>query len=466
MTEAAAGQRRRILVAEDDDAARVLITKYLESKGHTVTAVPDGQAVMDALAGDEEFELLILDVMMPKLSGFDVLERARKQGFTLPIIMATAAANPADVVRALSLGADDYVTKPYSFPVLLARIELRMRPRPAVPQPPPPPPLPQEESFHLAPDDVEMIEDAGAGSSGEGLLARLKSIAGKLRNRSAPKVEELKEGTVLAGRYQVGRRIGLGGFGAVYRARHIDLAQDVALKVLHSGASSDSVEAFRREAQNCCRVRHPNAVRVFDFGLLPQGSAFLAMELLEGPTLEYVLAKVGKLPLERAVPIVRSVLGALGAVHKQGLVHRDVKPGNVLLHSEDERQVPRLLDFGIAADVDDPGDRGNVVAGSASYISPERWKGMPYDGRADIYACGVMLFRMLTGALPFDLASEDYEKVALWHVHQAPPAPSSKVGGLPRQVDELMAKLLAKDPAARPNAAEADSLLMKSFIFS
>jgi CheY-like chemotaxis protein len=451
----------RILVAEDDESARVMISKYLESKGHQVTSVGDGQAVMDALGSSEVFDLLILDVMMPKLSGYDVLKQAREQGHTLPIIMATAASNPEDVVRALGLGADDYVTKPYSFPVLLARIDLRMRPRPSAPQPPP---LPADDSFHVDADDLQELPEPP--TTEQGIMARLKSVAAKLKSRPPATVAELAEGSTLASRYQIGKRIGLGGFGTVYRARHIDLAQDVAIKVLHAGAGPAAVDAFRREAQNCCRVRHPNAVRVFDFGLLPQGSAFLAMELLEGPTLEYVLAKAGKLPMDRAVPVVRAVLGALGAAHKQGLVHRDVKPGNVLLHSEDERQVPRLLDFGIATDIDDPGDRGNVVAGSAGYISPERWKGQPYDGRADIYACGVMLFRVLTGAMPFEIPSEDFEKVALWHLNEQPPPVSSKVRGLPSSVDELVAKMLAKDPGQRPNAGDADAALMKSFIFS
>ncbi len=110
----------------------------------------------------------------------------------------------------------------------------------------------------------------------------------------------------------------------------------MALKVLTANSEEGMVDAFRREAQSACRVRHPNAVRVFDFGLIPGGSAFLVMEMLEGPTLDRILADQGPMRLHAAAPIMRAVLSALGAVHKQGLVHRDVKPANVILHTEDE----------------------------------------------------------------------------------------------------------------------------------
>jgi putative nucleotidyltransferase with HDIG domain len=132
MVEPAGSEARTILVAEDDEAARTLLTRYLQGKGYTVRAVEDGQYALDELGTSTDIDLVILDNMMPRLSGFDVLERVRARGDTTPIIMATAAASAPDIVKALSLGADDYVTKPYLFPVLLARVELRMRPRPTV----------------------------------------------------------------------------------------------------------------------------------------------------------------------------------------------------------------------------------------------------------------------------------------------------------------------------------------------
>jgi len=149
--------QRKVLLAEDDDAARVMLGKYLEKHRYKVTQVSDGKQALAALTQPNDFDLVILDVMMPGLTGFDVLEKVRASGSTVPIVMATAAASNADVVKALKLGADDYVTKPYSFDVLEARMEARMRTRPSAPPPPAPPPPPQRR------------EAAGAG-----FLDRLK----------------------------------------------------------------------------------------------------------------------------------------------------------------------------------------------------------------------------------------------------------------------------------------------------
>jgi serine/threonine-protein kinase len=177
------------------------------------------------------------------------------------------------------------------------------------------------------------------------------------------------------------------------------------------------------------------------------------MELLEGPTLEHEL-KRGQLPLERTVTVMRAILAALAAAHRQNLVHRDVKPQNVVLHVEDGRELPKLLDFGIAKMLDDAGDSGAVILGSAAYIAPERLRGEPYDGRADVYATGVMLHRMLTGRFPFDIALDDFENLALWHLHKAP----QPTGAAPA-VEKLVRLLLEKDPRKRPDASEAGALV-------
>ena len=426
---------RHVLVAEDDDESRVLLEKHLKSRGYQVTGVPDGELALAAVRSHPDFDAVILDVMMPRRSGLDVLRALRGEGHTLPIIMATAAAAPADIVAALDAGADDYVTKPFSFPVLLARLEARMRTRPT-PKPPPRPAAPPAQQTE------------------EGFIARLKGLAARFKPAPRP---ELQPGVALGGRYTVSGRLGSGAFGTVYQARHIDLQQDVAVKVLTRAGEHGSIDALRSEAQKACQIRHPNAVRVFDFGLLPPSSAFLVMERLEGQTLDQAVKQQGTLGPDVVLPAVRGVLGALAAMHKQGLVHRDVKPANVLLHREQERQVPKLIDFGAARSLDEP-EEDDGLMGSPGYMSPERIRGDHYNGRSDVYACGVMLFRLLAGQLPMPGDTNDLDNVARWHLTGKVPS-LALVPGLPPGIDTLLHRLLAKNQDERPAADVAQSLV-------
>jgi eukaryotic-like serine/threonine-protein kinase len=230
------------------------------------------------------------------------------------------------------------------------------------------------------------------------------------------------------------------------------------VKVLTRSGEHGSIDALRDEAQRACRVRHPNAVRILDFGLLPPRSAFLVMELLEGPTLDVALKRAGQLRVDVAVSHVRGVLGALAMMHKQGLVHRDVKPANVLLHRERDAEVPKLLDFGTARALDDPDDEPEGIVGSIAYVCPERLSGAGYDGKADVYSCGVMLYKLLTGELPME-ELRDPDSIAKWHLEATPPAPSQQLPGLSREVDALVLKLMAKKARERPSADEAESLI-------
>ncbi len=426
--------RRHVLVAEDDDGSLSLLEKNLSSRGFAVTAVTDGELALAALKTHGDFDAVILDVMMPRRSGLDVLKSLRADGHTLPIIMATAAAAPEDIVAALEAGADDYITKPFSFPVLLARLEARLRTRPPAPKPPRPPPPPL---------------------SNDGLVARIKSLASRIR--ATPQVE-LKDGTELGGRYTVLGRLGAGAFGTVYKARHVDLRQDVAVKVLTRASERGSIDALRKEAQSACQVRHPNAVRVFDFGLLPPspahraGAAFLVMELLDGQTLDAAVKQRGRLGTDLVLPAVRGVLGALAVMHRQGLVHRDVKPANVLMHRERGGEVPKLIDFGTAHALDEP-EEEDAIMGSPAYVSPERIRGDAYDGKADVYACGIMLYRLVVGDLPISGDTHDLDNIARWHLTgSAPPLGDAKLDG-------LLKRLLARNPVERPSAEEAESLV-------
>jgi serine/threonine protein kinase len=346
--------------------------------------------------------------------------------------MATAASSPTDIVAALDGGADDYVTKPFNFPVLIARLEARMRMKPA--------PAPKTEPRPPAPT----------------LVGRFKALLSK---PAAQPALALRAGDLLGDRYSVEGPLGSGAFGTVYRARHVDLDQSVAVKVLTRTGPHGTIEALRDEAQRACRVRHPNAVRVLDFGLLPPRSAFLVMELLEGPTLEVALKRAGQMTEQAATTIIRDVLGALAAMHKLALVHRDVKPANVLLHRERDLEIAKLLDFGTARAEDDRDDESEGMLGSLAYMSPERLRGDDYDGKADVYSCGITLYKLLTGALPMDVDLKDLDAIARWHVDVPAPPPSAMRDELSAEIDDLVLKLLVKDPAARPDAEGAQRLI-------
>lgn len=238
----------------------------------------------------------------------------------------------------------------------------------------------------------------------------------------------------------------------VYRAFDRRLDRVVALKVMHAhlAESSDFVARFRREARAAARLSNPGVVSVYDQGSL-EGVAYLVMEFVEGPTLRNLIA-AGPLSVSEALTLTSQVLHPLAAAHRAGLVHRDVKPENVLLPADGS--VAKVADFGLARAVTETTQTttGNVL-GTAAYLAPELITSGESSARADIFSVGVILYEMLTGVPPF--RGETPIHIAFCNVHQDVPAPSKVVEGLPELVDELVAKLTARDPSARPGDADA-----------
>jgi serine/threonine-protein kinase len=215
-------------------------------------------------------------------------------------------------------------------------------------------------------------------------------------------------GTVLAGRYRIVQKLGEGAMGAVYIGEHLRIGRRDAIKVLRDSLSADpeAMARFARGARNVSLIQHPNVCTVYDFGDLEDGRRFMAMELVPGETLQDLLQREGRLPAARAVSIAVQIAGALQAAHDAGIVHRDLKPGNVMVSpGRGGADVVKVVDFDIAKGSSDgaPGDvtRLGFVIGTPEYMSPEQLLGMPLDGRSDVYSLGVVLFRMLAGALPF-----------------------------------------------------------------
>lgn len=258
-------------------------------------------------------------------------------------------------------------------------------------------------------------------------------------------------GQVLDGRYRVEARIAVGGMATVYRAVDTRLDRVLALKVMHPALATDAtfVERFIREAKSVARLDHPNVVQVFDQGA--EGAyVYLAMEYIAGCTLRDVLRERGALRPRAALDILESVLAALGAAHRAGFVHRDMKPENVLIG--DDGRV-KVADFGLVRAVNTVTSTTGAVLGTVSYLAPEQIEHGTADPRVDVYACGVVLYEMLTGAKPHD---GDSPAVVLYkHLHEDVPPPSAAVPGMAYELDELTASATARDPEIRPHDAVA-----------
>ncbi|WP_338898750.1 Stk1 family PASTA domain-containing Ser/Thr kinase [Streptomyces sp. TG1A-60] len=258
-------------------------------------------------------------------------------------------------------------------------------------------------------------------------------------------------GQVLDGRYRVEARIAVGGMATVYRTVDTRLDRVLALKVMHPTLAADGtfVERFIREARSVARLSHPNVVGVYDQGT--DGSyVYLAMEYVAGCTLRDVLRERGALQPRAALDILEPVLAALGAAHRAGFVHRDMKPENVLIG--DDGRV-KVADFGLVRAVDTVTSTTGAVLGTVAYLAPEQLEHGTTDTRVDVYACGVMLYEMLTGGKPH---GGDSPAQVLYHaLHDDVPPPSAAVPGLPYELDELVAWATARNPELRPYDAVA-----------
>ncbi|MBV2152864.1 protein kinase [Kitasatospora sp. SUK 42] len=265
------------------------------------------------------------------------------------------------------------------------------------------------------------------------------------------------------GRYVLQRLLGEGGMASVHLAYDSVLGRPVALKSMHSelGRDESFKERFRREAQAVARLEHPNIVTVYDSGedVAPDGSGtpYIVMQLIDGKGLREAIneavAEYGAMPTEEALRVVVGVLNALEASHDMGLVHRDIKPGNVMF---DRKGNVKVMDFGIARALESgvtSMTQTGMVVGTPQYLSPEQALGKPVDARSDLYSVGVMLFEMLTGQLVFD--GDSAFSIAYKHVQEEPPAPSGLNRSITPAVDAFVAQALRKDPAHRFQSAAA-----------
>lgn len=266
-------------------------------------------------------------------------------------------------------------------------------------------------------------------------------------------------GQVLDLKYRIEEHLGSGAMGNVFRARHVKLPRSYAVKLLHPRLLSDPKlrQRFAREAELAGRLSHPNVIGVLDVGEV-DGVAFIVMELASGPTLAELL---GQAPFDalRACRLIRQLCAGLEHAHTQGLIHRDLKPDNVIVEQRDGDEIVRIADFGIAILRESiaSSDRlttGGIVLGTPQYMAPEMAAGFTFDHRADLFALGVICYEMLTGKLPFDGSGVD---IVHAYASEAVPAMAERVPGLAVEplLEELTRSLLARHPADRPATAGA-----------
>jgi serine/threonine-protein kinase len=268
-------------------------------------------------------------------------------------------------------------------------------------------------------------------------------------------------GTVVDNKYRIEGPVGSGGMGQVYRATQLNLERTVALKVMRGDYVSDPsmAERFKREALAAGRLNHPNIVTVYDFGIVPDVGAYMAMELLEGRTLRQELVNRGRLDFSTAVSIMKQICSAVNAAHEQGVIHRDLKPANIFISPSTDGGPPRvkILDFGVAKlrndgaiDATELTATGAVI-GTPVYMSPEQCVGEEIDPRSDIYALGCVFFEIVAGRPPFTGATSS--ALVVQHASEAPPKPSAFLPGIPAGLENALLRALAKSPADRYQTA-------------
>jgi beta-lactam-binding protein with PASTA domain/tRNA A-37 threonylcarbamoyl transferase component Bud32 len=266
-------------------------------------------------------------------------------------------------------------------------------------------------------------------------------------------VQRVEPDTIIDGRYRVLRRLGSGGMADVYCAEDQQLGRKVALKVLYRRFAEDQqfVERFRREASAAAGLQHPSIVGIFDRGEW-DGTYYIAMEFIEGRSLKEIIRGRGPAPPDAATDIAVQILRALRFAHRRGVVHRDIKPHNVLI--DDEGRV-KVADFGIArAGASDMTETGSIM-GTAQYLSPEQAQGRPVDARSDLYSVGIVLYEMLTGRVPFD--AESAVTVALMQVSSEAVPPSELNPAIPPALEAVVLRAMAKEPERR--FADADEFI-------
>ncbi len=425
--------KQKILIIEDEPGISLPVKDELESEGFQVQVAEDGPTGLRSALEDFP-DLVVLDLMLPGINGLDICRELRQKQIDIPIIMLTAKSQEIDRVVGLEIGADDYVTKPFSLRELLARVRVRLR------------------------NHSQNRRDARSRVSTGGsnwLPEHLYDVVGRTVSH-----------------YRVFEKLGSGGMGVVYKAEDLRLERIVALKFLRfpvetpelvspQSRKGPSVETrysaslqererarqrqrFIHEAKFASALDHPHIGTIYEIDEADDGQLFIAMAYYKGETLKEKIHR-GPLPQQEAIEVAIQVAEGLAAAHMRGIVHRDIKPSN-LIHTAEG--VVKILDFGLAKPADVTGlTLTGAIIGTPAYISPEQARGDTVDHRTDIWSLGVVLYEMLTGQRPFD--SDSGQAVLYSILSKRPPPLSDLRPEVPERLEQVVERALAKCPSAR-----------------
>jgi CheY-like chemotaxis protein len=479
------GDRPRVLVVDDEAGNRDLLRRRLEREGYAVLSADGGREAL-AVVAREPVDVILLDMLMPDLDGLAVLGRLKDDPATrdLPVIVISALDDLQAIARSLEAGAEDYLPKPFEPVILRARLAGSLQKKRWLDQE-----RDQLRALGYVTAAASAVEagtyqpgalgDVAARGDAIGRLARVMDrMAVQVRERESRLRERLEElrseigvarrsleattmgdgptfrsGERLGARYEIVSVLGRGGMGTVYRARDLELGEEVAIKTVRPELVSDETfrERFKDEIRLARRISHQNVVRTHDFGET-DGVWYLTMEYVEGITLRELLDTRGRLAPPAALAIGTQLAECLAAAHQVGVIHRDIKPHNLLLDADG---VLKVLDFGVArlAERSAGLTEAGLIMGTPAYMSPEQITSEPVDHRTDLYSAGAVLYECLTGRPPIEAGT--MVSLIARVLADEPLPPSSLAADVPAALDDLVLQLLAKRPEDRPPSAAA-----------
>ncbi len=479
----------RVLVVDDVEENRELLRRRLEREGYAVECAENGGRALEFIA-ERGYDLVLLDVMMPEVDGYQVLGQLKDDPATrnIPVIMISALDEMPSIVRCIERGAEDYLPKPFDPVLLRARINASLEKKR----------LRDHEVEYLRQVD-RVIEAASGVEAGkyeagsladvaargdelgklarvfDGMVEQVRAREARLRDqvrdlraeieaarrfeRPAEKAGEegidfasLAAGERFSERYEIVGAIGAGGMGMVYRARDLELGEEIAIKTLKPELVSDAalVDRFKTEIRLARKISHRNVVRTHDFGEW-SGVYYLTMEFVEGITLRELIDSRGQVGVSSTLAIGSQLAESLEVAHDQGVVHRDIKPQNLLLDADG---VLKVMDFGVArlAERTSSLTEAGLIVGTPAYMSPEQLLSETTDARSDLYSVGVVLYECLTGRLPFE--AESTISLIGKVLNLEPPPPVEVNGDIPPAFSALILDLLAKKPEERLGSAK------------
>jgi CheY-like chemotaxis protein/tRNA A-37 threonylcarbamoyl transferase component Bud32 len=435
----------RILIVEDDLDLCDRVVLWLTHEEHSLDAVHDGLEALEMLRS-REYDIVILDWDLPGMLGVDVCNKFRAEGGTTPVLMLTGRGNMSDKEKGFDAGADDYLTKPFHLKELSARIKALVRRNSMIE-------VTKKVIAQTRPDIFyKLCPECGLSYSLN------KEFCDDDREQLITEKLDPALGTVFGERYEIESVIGSGGMSVVYKAKHKLMNKVVAIKLMDPRLVRQqiAVRRFQLEAQAASRLNHPNVIVVHDFGITPDEQPYMVMDFLGGRSLQDILDERPQLDPPRAKRIFTQCASGLAHAHQFGVVHRDVKPNNIIIDQDHAgEEIVKIVDFGIAKLVSEADSkqqrltRAGEFFGTSMYMSPEQCRGKDVDRRADIYSLGCVMFESLTGLPPFE-GENDLDTIQM-HLSAEPPTLRERRPDLniPDEFEFLVRKSLEKDADKR-----------------